>query len=253
MKKIIGIIAAFCLMLTVVLTGVSCSSISGNAANNSPTPSATQVMYSGMVENFVKNSSTYKFDGIDGSLKISKVIGSMNGDGEFAVEYQTRQAGHGNRTGQILAQVITNHIAIIQVKAGQITSAICDGNWDILSDRAAAAETSKVSLGTEFTLPVGQSVTISGEDLTIKFEAVTADSRSPKGAETIWAGEAKIQMQITFQGSASSVVLTEKGSTEGYTQDTVNQYKINFQLQPYPEVGYQPAQGDYKLVMKITK
>ncbi len=43
MKKVFGIILAMSLMLTIVLTGISCSSVSGNDASKSPTPSATQV------------------------------------------------------------------------------------------------------------------------------------------------------------------------------------------------------------------
>ncbi len=166
MKKVFGIILALSLMLTMVLTSVGCSPVSGNGADKSPTPSATQVPYSGMVEDFIKNSSTYKFDGIEGSLKLTKVVGTPNGDGEFTIEYQTAHPGHGDRSGQVLAQVITNHTATIQVKEGKITSAICDESRDIFKD--ASGNQSEAGSGQELTMPVGQSPDLPPENLANK-------------------------------------------------------------------------------------
>ena len=116
-----------------------------------------------------------------------------------------------------------------------------------------AAGDDRVSLGQEFTLPVGQVISVSGESLAIKFLAVTADSRCPKGAQCIWAGEAKSDIQITYQGETSTLTLKESGGTTGFTQAAFKGYKISFRLQPYPEVGNQPAAGDYKLLMKVER
>ena len=46
------------------------------------------------------------------------------------------------------------------------------------------------NLGEQFTLPIGQTVDIVGQNLSIKFDAVIGDSRCPVGAECVWAGEA---------------------------------------------------------------
>ncbi len=110
----------------------------------------------------------------------------------------------------------------------------------------------KASLGQEFILPVGQTAVINGENLTIKFNGVKGDSRCPKGVECIWAGEAKCQMQITYSGSTSEVIYTQPGG-DVLAQDFFNQYKVNFQLEPYPEFGKQLVSTDYKLIMTITK
>ncbi len=166
MKKIIGIVLAGCLTLTMVLTSVGCSSVSGSGATQSPTPSATQVPNSEMVENFVKNSSTFKFDGIAGSLKLAKVVAIPNGDGEFTIEYQTAHPGHGDRSGLVLAQVITNHAATIQVKDGKIISAICDGNWDMQKD--VAVSQNDAGSGQDLTMPAGESTDAPPEDLAAK-------------------------------------------------------------------------------------
>jgi hypothetical protein len=118
---------------------------------------------------------------------------------------------------------------------------------------AGNANEIRASLGQEFTLPVGQTAIINGNNLMIKFEAVTADSRCAKGVECFWAGEARCQMQITYNGSISSVVFTEPGGAEASAQDLFNNYKVNFKLEPYPEAGKQIASSDYKLLMTITR
>lgn len=248
---VIGVMAP--LVLTLGLVVLSCGPAQGNGLDKTPTPS--QVPYSNLAEEFVKNSSTFKFDGIEGSIKLAKAQGSDR-EMEFVIEYQTRQPGHGDRTGQVLAQVITNHTGVINIKDGKVISAVCDNSWDMLKDAAITIPSPigiPVSLGQEFTLPVGQTADVTGENLLINFVSVTADSRSPRGAQTIWAGEAEIQLEIFYEGQAYDVTLTEKGLTDGYSQDSFNQYKISFQLQPYPEVGKQLAPREYKLALKVTK
>lgn len=110
-----------------------------------------------------------------------------------------------------------------------------------------------VRLGEQFTLPAGQSVTVSGENIALKFLAVTADSRCPKGAQCIWAGEAKCDVQVTYCGEVSTVNLTESGGTDGFSKTSFRGYVFSFRVQPYPELGTQISPADYELVMKIEK
>ncbi|MBN1189305.1 MAG: hypothetical protein JXA46_06090 [Dehalococcoidales bacterium] len=116
MKKVVGLFLVSILVLTFISISSSCSN---SSANTSPLPTATEVPNKDLVENFVKNDATYAFDGIEGSLKFLKTIGSTAGnesnsikEWEYIVEYQNRHPGEGDRTGQVLAQ-ITTHNAII--------------------------------------------------------------------------------------------------------------------------------------------
>jgi hypothetical protein len=111
----------------------------------------------------------------------------------------------------------------------------------------------KASLGQEFKLPVGQTAAITGEDLKLKFDGVTADSRCPKGVQCIWAGEAKVQLSITNNNSTSQVIYTLPGGAKAVGQDFFNLYKANFELEPYPEANKQIAATDYQLIMTISK
>jgi hypothetical protein len=52
---------------------------------------------------------------------------------QFVYRFDSTQAGYGDRTGQMLAQVITPHEAIITVEKGVVKSAVMDGKWDMLT------------------------------------------------------------------------------------------------------------------------
>jgi len=85
-----------------------------------------------VAENFLKNTSTFKFDGLPDTIKLVAV----NTQGMFTFAYQTGHPGHGDRSGLVLIQVVTNHRAEITVERGKVTSAVCDGIWDMIADKA---------------------------------------------------------------------------------------------------------------------
>jgi len=84
-----------------------------------------------IAENFVKNSPTYKYDGIPETLKLSDTV-PMDNRIQYVFEFDCRHAGYGDRTGQVLAQVITHHIAMIIVEDEQVISAVMDARWDMV-------------------------------------------------------------------------------------------------------------------------
>jgi len=95
-------------------------------------------------EDFVKNSPTFQFDGIEESLELAeKLYPDIENAWQFVYHFESRNAGYGDRTGQMLAQVVTHHEAIITVENGEITTAILDGEWDMLSQQMLASETSQ--------------------------------------------------------------------------------------------------------------
>jgi hypothetical protein len=108
------------------------------------------------------------------------------------------------------------------------------------------------SLGQEFTLPVGETASIEGESLTIKFIEVISDSRCPEGVECIWEGEAQCRLHFKVAGSPAEMVIVQPGGGAA-ARDYFIQYKIDFRLEPYPQEGQQIAPSDYQLVMTVTK
>jgi len=109
------------------------------------------------------------------------------------------------------------------------------------------------SLGQEFTLQPGGSVSIPGENLNITFTEVASDSRCPQDATCIWQGEAGALVEIT-QGTVgpSPLVLTQPGLTDQPSVQEYGGYDLTFKINPYPTTQSQIAPEDYRLVMTVT-
>ncbi|UCH51804.1 MAG: hypothetical protein JSV54_03380 [Chloroflexota bacterium] len=103
----------------------------------SQTPEASSEKDSQIIaETFLRNSSTFRFDGIEGTLKLV----TSEGDDklyrwQFNYEFQCRHPGYGDRTGMILAQVITSHEAQITIDQGQVIRAVLDSKCDMLTEK----------------------------------------------------------------------------------------------------------------------
>jgi hypothetical protein len=84
---------------------------------------------------FLKNRATFKFDGIPETLMISEtlILESFPVQYVVTITFDSKHAGYGDRTGQILAQVITHHTARITVVNGGVVSAILDERWNELN------------------------------------------------------------------------------------------------------------------------
>jgi hypothetical protein len=100
----------------------------------SPSPSVKEVTEAESREiarAFVASSPTYQYDGFELRFNRSEPL-RCPCCWLFVFEFTSRHAGYGNRTGQVLAQVITPHQAEVTVINGTITSAVLDGRWDML-------------------------------------------------------------------------------------------------------------------------
>ena len=111
-----------------------------------------------------------------------------------------------------------------------------------------------VDLGQEFTLSIGQSALIQGENLNIKFLEVTSDSRCPRDVTCIWAGEASCLIEVT-KGSLEpyKLVLTQPGLTDQSAMQDFDGYEIMFRVDPYPAANNQITKDEYRLVLIVAK
>ena len=87
-----------------------------------------------VAKEFVRLETTFRFDGIPETLEVTSTTSVGNG-WKYTVEFDSRHAGYGNRSGQALAEVITHHVAEVTVQAGLIATAIMDGEWDMINQR----------------------------------------------------------------------------------------------------------------------
>ncbi|MCI0500859.1 MAG: hypothetical protein L0Y61_03840 [Epsilonproteobacteria bacterium] len=83
---------------------------------------------------YLKNAPTFKFDGILSSIKIVESFQAQT----FAypsfwgvtIEFDCSHAGYGDRSGQIVAQVIAHHSISMHVTEGRVSLAIMDNVWN---------------------------------------------------------------------------------------------------------------------------
>ncbi|MFC1958794.1 DUF3221 domain-containing protein [Chloroflexota bacterium] len=85
---------------------------------------------------FAKHSPTFVFDGIEDTLKLTDSIEiSIPYTWTFVIRFESAHAGYGDRTGRMLAEVITTHEVCITVEQGEITYASMDNKWDMINQK----------------------------------------------------------------------------------------------------------------------
>ena len=111
----------------------------------------------------------------------------------------------------------------------------------------------KANLGQEFSLSMGQTVSIQDEELKLKFLEVISDSRCPKDVTCVWQGQASCLVEITYLESLYKVTLVQPGLPEEPSQIDFKEYVIKFNLTPYPEAGKEIKKNDYQLQLVVTR
>lgn len=86
-----------------------------------------------LAEEFVRNSPTYSFDGMNLEHEETLYADKCDQCYTFVFTFESRHAGYGDRTGQMLAQVITPHEAHVSVENGEVVSALLDEEWDMIN------------------------------------------------------------------------------------------------------------------------
>lgn len=88
-----------------------------------------------VAKKFILNSPTFVYDGMKETLNLQLVSIMKSLPEQYVIEakYSSRHGGYGDRTDQILTQVITPHTVEIIVAEGFVISAVTDGKWDELN------------------------------------------------------------------------------------------------------------------------
>ena len=137
LKNAIILVVVSFLTVTVIFALVFLS-VRGTSCSNesSKSPPCSQEKASSLSLMLIENSSTFTFDGVKDSIKQVKVEPADNGQTwKLLYIFKTSHPGHGDRTGQVLAQIMTAHAAEITVSKCKVISAVCDKTWDMLKDR----------------------------------------------------------------------------------------------------------------------
>jgi len=108
-------------------------------------------------------------------------------------------------------------------------------------------------LGQEVELKIGETVSIENEEITFKFVEVSGDSRCPTGATCVWEGEVTCILEITYLDESNLITITQPGLTEQFLTDVFQEYEINFNIEPYPELDEEIKADEYRLQIMIEK
>ncbi len=112
----------------------------------------------------------------------------------------------------------------------------------------------EASLGQQFSLAIGQSAVITGENLEITFKEVIEDSRCARDVVCIQAGRVVSLVTITQDGVIKEITLTQLGLTDQHIVETHSGYRFTFGVEPYPEEADKPIKsGEYRLLLTISK
>ncbi len=114
-----------------------------------------------IAEDFIRNSPTFRFDGIEGSIALASSdpgYTSAYRSWSCSFKFETLHPGHGDRTGQTLAEAITAHYAtvLVNLETSTVVRATCDNTWDMLKEKELSVTISgTVISGGDTTAPGG--------------------------------------------------------------------------------------------------
>ena len=85
-------------------------------------------------EDFVRNSPTFRFDGVEETFKLesSRAIKFCPGCYEYTFYFESRHPGVGDRTGIQLRDIITPHRVVVNIAyETNVVMGVMDDSWDI--------------------------------------------------------------------------------------------------------------------------
>jgi hypothetical protein len=90
-----------------------------------------------IAKHFILNAPTYSFDGLDGTLQVIQTTSLESWPVQYVIvlSFESSHAGYGDRTGEMLAQVVTTHVAWVKVVNGEVVQAVLDETWNELTQR----------------------------------------------------------------------------------------------------------------------
>jgi hypothetical protein len=117
---------------------------------------------------------------------------------------------------------------------------------------AASAGPAKVLIDKEFSLGIGQTASIEGEKLVIKFKAVLEDSRCPVNVVCVWAGNGKVEFEILdIDGQNKTVTLNTEDEPGAIT---LKGHKLTLTSLNPPRIdGVSISPGDYSVTLRVER
>ncbi len=90
----------------------------------------------------------------------------------------------------------------------------------------------------------------------VKFREVISDSRCPKDVTCVWAGEAKVLVEVFENGNFLGdkiIIINEGPSILNFSVENIVYSIVGMNLSPYPTAGCKKIKPEYTLQMQITE
>lgn len=121
------------------------------------------------------------------------------------------------------------------------------------SNSGSPAAPGSVKLNETFSLKVGSSTSVDGEGIEVGFDSVVGDSRCPKGAQCIVAGDATIRVWLARTGQARET-RELKTTPPDAAQTAIGQYRVTLtSLTPEPTLQGTPLPSDYVATLVVAR
>ncbi|OGF55208.1 MAG: hypothetical protein A2Z21_03050 [Candidatus Fraserbacteria bacterium RBG_16_55_9] len=109
-----------------------------------------------------------------------------------------------------------------------------------------------IQLGQVFQISMGQTALLPTDGLSVTFKDVLEDSRCPVDVVCVWAGNAKVTLDVQQTGKATQTLALN--STLDPREAAYEGYRIRFEdLMPQPRSDRPIRREDYRLSLSITK
>jgi hypothetical protein len=146
----------------------------------------------------------------------------------------------------MITRVLSNTVLCGVVLCMALLTACCGG-----------LDSVEAELGEEFSLAIGRTASIRGDDLEITFLEVIEDSRCPREVTCVWEGRVSCSVELTSgdspQGAAPyRMVLIQPGLSDEPVIERYEQFQISYRVDPYPRADEQIPDDEYRLILTIT-
>ena len=112
----------------------------------------------------------------------------------------------------------------------------------------------KITVDKNFVLAIGQEALTADGKLKIKFVSVPEDSRCPKGVNCIWAGNARVVLEVGNSGGKAVKLELNTSPREGTAGGEYGQYLIKLvDVAPYPVSGQTGKPRNYTATLVVSK
>ena len=135
---------------------------------------------------------------------------------------------------------------------GARTIGIAVFGWHCLFSGAGFAQQSgPPNLGEEFELAVHQTAQITDEKISVTFQEVLEDSRCPVDVTCIWAGLAKVPLQVTVSGQEKELSLSTSPLDHSAVFENYTFWLIG--VRPVPRADQTIDRSAYFVTLRVDK